>query len=224
MVRPQVFVLGDSISLDYGESLRSSLAPWADYRRKEGGDLARLNLDVAGGANGGDSGQVLEYLEVAADDIGQPDLMLLNCGLHDIKRAQPANALQVPIDTYATQLNKIITLAAQRSWPLWWLRITPLLDNIHNRRPGIRFHRHAADVDAYNACADQLMAAAGIPIIDLHAFTLGLGDAIDLYRDHVHFQPAICAAQGHWLAGCVFSYVFISRGLCPLGLPRSALA
>jgi hypothetical protein len=61
------------------------------------------------------------------------------------------------------------------------------------------FHRFAADCDAYNQVADEIMSAVGIPIIDLHTFTRNLGP--DLYCDHVHFHESVRAQQAAFLAG-----------------------
>ena len=69
-----------------------------------------------------------------------------------------------------------------------WVRTTPCDEAVHNK-PTSSFHRFAADGNAYNAAADTIMADAGIPMIDLHTFTVNLGD--DLYCDHVHFPVPI---------------------------------
>ena len=90
MSLPSCYVIGDSISIQYGPYLEAALAGTWQYARKEGDAEARLNLDIPIGANGGDSGRVLGFLSSWADSVTAPiyDLMLINCGLHDIKRAK----------------------------------------------------------------------------------------------------------------------------------------
>jgi hypothetical protein len=88
--------------------------------------------------------------------------------------------------------------------PLVWVRTTPCDEAVHNTRPGMTFHRFAADCAAYNAVADEVMAAAGVPTIDLHSFTASLGG--EVYCDHVHFHEAVREKQGAYIAGWVDAY------------------
>ena len=57
----------------------------------------------------------------------------------------------------------------------------------------------------YNAAADGVMAAAGVPMIDLYTFTRNLGP--DLYCDHVHFHEHVREKQGAFVAGWVMGYL-----------------
>jgi hypothetical protein len=59
----KIYVLGDSISMQYGPSLEAYLEGVISYSRKEGEEEALLNLDNPRGANGGDSGMVLTFLK-----------------------------------------------------------------------------------------------------------------------------------------------------------------
>ena len=82
----KIYVLGDSISIGYGPFLESYLKGMIEYSRKQGEEEALLNLDNPQGANGGDSSMVLSFLKSKAEAGGiDADLLLLNCGLHDIK-------------------------------------------------------------------------------------------------------------------------------------------
>ncbi|MCB0124945.1 MAG: SGNH/GDSL hydrolase family protein, partial [Caldilineaceae bacterium] len=104
----KLFIVGDSISIQYGPYLAAALHGVMDYSRKEGEKEALLNLDQPQGANGGDSSMVLAYLQAKAAAGGiDADLLLLNCGLHDIKTNPATGAKQVPIDQYAQNLQQI---------------------------------------------------------------------------------------------------------------------
>lgn len=59
---PSLYLIGDSISIDYHRHLKSLLAEEYVYRRKGGVEKARKNLDKVQGANGGDSACVLAHL------------------------------------------------------------------------------------------------------------------------------------------------------------------
>jgi len=198
-----VFVVGDSISIQYGPFLERFLRGVFSYARKEGEREALLNLDRPQGANGGDSSMVLEYLRaLVATGTFRPDLLLVNCGLHDIKTDPAAGTKQVPLETYRRNLAEIAGLCRTAGVRLVWIRTTPCDEAVHNRRPGMAFHRFAADCAAYNEAADAVMAAAAVPAIDLYTFTVNLGP--DLYCDHVHFHTHIREKQAAFIAGWLF--------------------
>lgn len=194
-----IFVVGDSISIQYGPYLEQALQGVMGYARKEGEAEALLNLDQPMGANGGDSSMVLDYLRGMSEGGGiNADLLLVNCGLHDIKTDPETGTKQIPLDQYRANLTAIVQLVAQMQPRLIWIRTTPCDEAVHNQaQPS--FHRFAADCATYNAAADQIMAEAGVPSIDLHTFTQNLGD--DLYCDHVHFHESVRAQQGAFIAG-----------------------
>jgi len=120
----------------------------------------------------------------------------VNCGLHDIKTNPATGAKQVPLDQYRTNLRAIVALLGAK---LIWIRTTPCDERVHNARPGMEFFRYAADGLTYNQAADEIMAAADVPVIDLYTFTVNLGP--ELYCDHVHFHEAIREKQAAFIAG-----------------------
>ena len=195
----KIYVVGDSISIQYGPCLMQYLEGLMGYARKEGEAEARLNLDAPIGGNGGDSSRVLSFLRAMAKSGGvDANLLLVNCGLHDIKRHPKTGALQVSINAYEDNLRSIISVARDMQITLIWIRTTPCDEKVHNR-PGASVHRFSADCAAYNAVADRVMNDAGVPLIDLHAFTRNLGP--DLYCDHVHFREHIREKQAAFIAG-----------------------
>jgi lysophospholipase L1-like esterase len=201
----KVYIIGDSISIHYGPYLKRYLAGLMEYARKEGEEEALLNLDRPQGANGGDSSMVLDFLKAKAASGGlAADLLLVNCGLHDIKTDPKTGAKQVPMDQYRRNLEAIVALTARMRLPMVWIRTTPCDETVHNARCG-GFHRFKADNAAYNAAADDIMKRAGIPLIDLHTFTLNLGP--DIYCDHVHFPEPIREKQAAFIAGWLTAYI-----------------
>lgn len=196
---PSLFVVGDSISIDYHPYLEKLAVGRFGYARKGGIEEARQDLDAAAGANGGDSSRVRAYLtEVLSGELAA-DHVVVNCGLHDIKRAPtPDDPCQVPLATYEDNIRAIVALVTASGRGLFWITTTPLNEGWQAHRP-MPFHRLAADLDAYNAAAARIMQGAGVPMIDLHAFTRDLGD--DSFRDHVHFTPETSARQAAYLVG-----------------------
>jgi lysophospholipase L1-like esterase len=201
--RPSVFVIGDSISMQYGPYLQNQLNGFFDYDRKRDDGRGTRNLDNPEGANGGDSGMVLEYLELRLKDPGfKPDILLLNCGLHDIKRNSQSAVIQVDEQRYQRNLEAIYKLAKARNIQLVWLRTTPVVNERHNTRSKV-FHRFDKDVDRYNAIADEVFRKRKVPVIDLYQFTLNLGN--DTYIDHVHYNESARALQAAFIAGALIT-------------------
>lgn len=225
---PRVFVIGDSISLHYGPPLERLLAGRMSYTRKRdeptpgsaeatapaaaraaAAATAPASLDYPlgpFGENAGDSGMVLAYLRARHSALRDPapDVLLLNCGLHDLKVGTLDGRHRVPLDEYRANLSAILELATTIPLPLLWVSTTPVHDETHAAHADLLgFTRRQADVESYNQSARELMRAAGVPIVDLHDFTLGLmdGDPASVYLDHVHFVEPVRRAQAEFLAG-----------------------
>jgi hypothetical protein len=197
MNAPTLHVVGDSISIHYGPYLQAMLTGVMTYSRKTAPDGS---LDDAGAANGGDSSRVLDYLRTLQPD--RPfDLLLINCGLHDIKRDVMSRALQVLLDCYEANLREILAEAQRLAAQTIWIRTTPVIDERHNRL-NTTFQRFASDVEAYNLTADRVMREHGITTIDLFTFTRNLGP--DIYADHVHFTADVRAQQAAFTAGHLY--------------------
>jgi lysophospholipase L1-like esterase len=199
VVKPiKLFVLGDSISLQYGPYLEKDLTGAFVIQRKAGTYEALKNLDIPNGANGGDSRMVLNYLKLKLDDPKfHPDVLVLNCGLHDIKRDKASNKIAVDSIQYRQNLTTICTLLDQKKIPLIWVRTTNVVDSIHAKNPVInRYHK---DLIQYNQIADEVMKNQHIPSIDLYSFTLNLGG--NRFVDHVHYNAETQALQAAYIAG-----------------------
>lgn len=191
------FLLGDSISIHYGPLLAEHIRPFATLARKTGpaGDL-----DNPEGQNGGDSRRCLTYLRERFAEPGfRPDWLLLNCGLHDLRRGVSGErAYQVPLPEYRANLEAMFALARAHGRRVCWIRTTPVDEAVHNAHSAA-FHRFAADVEAYNAAADNLCRRLDVPQIDLFGFTRPFCPGA--FADHVHFDGPMRERQACFLAG-----------------------
>lgn len=202
---PRLFLVGDSISIQYTPYLKDYLQEMVVFARKEDDGAAKEDLDVPTGANGGDSRMVLEYLRSKMEEPGfTPDFLLLNCGLHDIKRDVTTGKAQVSETEYKENLEAIVSVVRQKNIQLIWIRSTPVVDSIHNSRSKA-FHRFASDLEAYNRIADDVFEKARIPIIDLYRFTQSLG--IAQIADHVHYRESARALQAAYISGFLQNYL-----------------
>ena len=200
----RIYIVGDSISIQYGPYLKAYLDGAMVYSRKGGEEEATLNLDNPQGANGGDSSMVLSFLRSKVESGGiDADLLLINCGLHDIRTDPDTGKRQVLIDEYAENLRAIVHTTARMKPRLVWIRTTPCDEAVHNHA-GMNVHRFSADCEDYNRVADKIMKEAGVPSLDLHSFTQNIGS--DLYCDHVHFHEHIREKQAAFIAGWLMGY------------------
>jgi hypothetical protein len=191
---PTLHVVGDSIAIHYGLYLQAMLTGVMTYSRKTAPERSTSDTSAA---NGGDSSIVLGYLRTLQPD--RPfNILLINCGLHDIKHDVTTHAVQVPLDRYEANLRAILAEARRLAACTIWVRPTSVIDERHNRL-NTTFQRFEADVEAYNAAADRIMQERGIATIDLFTFTRNLGP--DVHADHVHFTAEVRAQQAAFIAG-----------------------
>lgn len=171
-----------------GDSITGGLTDWGrrGYARLVQDGLASEWVIKTLPENGGDSRQLRSNLDHWLGD-QHVDVIHFNCGLHDIRRSPGTMTMQVPLEEYAVNLHHIVSWLRRRGATLIWARTTPVLDG--HRHPSKFFVRFNADVDAYNAVADDIMAAAGITINDLHGAVTAAGMEHCLSEDGVHMTP-----------------------------------
>jgi lysophospholipase L1-like esterase len=134
--------------------------------------------------NGGDSANVLANVEAWLAD-ARPDIVTLNCGLHDIHRDRATGQCQVPAEAYRDNLAAILGHLKDAGTSNVWLPTTPVIEARHQAvKP---FDRYNRDVDSYNRIALELVSREGLPTVDLHAAARELGLEAGLLEDGVHF-------------------------------------
>ncbi len=195
----KLFILGDSISIHYGPYLEELLSSDFIYSRKSGEEKALENLDDPLGANGGSSALVLSFLESAlgSGEI-EAEVLLVNAGLHDIRRDPQSDEINIAEKAYQRNLEKIVSSIESHKKKLIWIRTTPCYEEIHNSRIN-DFHRFSKDCIHYNQIADSVMKENNVPSIDLYTFCERMGT--EIYRDHVHFSEEVRRLQAAFIAG-----------------------
>ena len=162
------------------------------------------DLDKATKVNGGDSSNVLAYLKEFTEL--EYDVLLLNCGLHDIKTT---TGRQIEPEAYERNLREILEFVKK---PVIWVRTTPV-DDARHQKYSPKFSRYDKDVVLYNEIADKVMAEYGVPEIDLYHFTKALMRDGEVYgeKDHVHFCDQVRKLQAAYIAGAVMEIVIGDR-------------
>lgn len=217
--QPAVHLVGDSISINYHETLAALAEGNYEYTRKGGLAEADANPDQGVGANGGDSARVLSYLDqVLGAGVIQAPYLVVNCGLHDIKTNPESGERQVELAEYRRNLEALVRRVRLAGKQLIWITTTPVDEGRHQRFSS-SFHRYEADLDAYNRAAAEIMESAQVPVIDLYAFTAKLTQSEgDPFRDHVHFRPEVSARQGAYVHKRLLEY-FAKNYIEPSPLP-----
>ena len=186
---PLVVLIGDSIRMGYQDHVISQLAGRAEiWVPKE---------------NGGDSRNILAHLDQWVFS-RQPDLVHINCGLHDLKRAFGAES-EVPVDEYGRNVRQILQRLQRELDGVVWATTTPVDENWHHQNKG--FDRLEADVDAYNAAARAVAEDLGVPIDDLFAVVESEGKARLLIQDGVHFTEEGSQLLGRVVAECIWGHL-----------------
>lgn len=201
--KKRLLVIGDSISLGYGPELKNMLANDFDYNTKETGS-GYGNLDIPTGPNSGDSRMVLEYFRhLCKNKKFHTDLLVLNCGLHDIKTVPQSNTKTISKTLYKNDLDSIFTIIKKMKIRLIWVNTTPVNDSIHNSKR-VGFYRYNKDVVEYNHIADSICSRRNIPVIDLYNFSTKF--PVSAIADHVHFKPEFAKLQAAFIAGFIQYY------------------
>ena len=160
--------------------------------------------------NGADSANVLAHLEEWVIQ-QQPDVVHLNCGLHDLKRSKIDGRHQVELDRYADNLRQIVSRIRERTVAtLVFANTTPILDERHAKR-GADFDRTEADVRKYNATAIAIMSELGVPVHDLHWVVEHGGPESMLGPDGTHYTAAGSARLAEAVADCVLRQSTLHR-------------
>ena len=222
-----IFVVGDSISLYYHKYLKHNLENLAVYYRKgneeeiERALTPGVPLEELWKANGGTSTRVLEYLKEKTKNClknkkstnpQKLDLILFNCGLHDIKTMGTSEKRQVNLSKYAHNLKKIVSLVKKLqknglNEKLFWINTTPVDNNRHNSVRNKNF-RYNEDVLKYNKIAEDIMKKNNIQIIDLYTFTKNILEKDnDCFRDELHYNDNVSKQQADYITKQIKPYL-----------------
>jgi len=183
-VKPKIILIGDSIRMGYQPTVIEQLSAIADVSGPE--------------ENGGTSENILVHMDEWI--ISQsPDIVHINCGLHDIKNPFDASAIDIPIDRYETNVRTILgRLKDESGAQIVWATTTPVNEQRHRAHKD--FLRFNADVSACNEAAKKLAVEFGARVNDLHSTVTEAGPDKILLEDGVHYSEEGYALLGKTVA------------------------
>ena len=149
---PKVLLLGDSIRMSYQPVVANILKGRADVV----GPLDNCQYSLF----------TLSSLDRWLGELGQPDAVHWNNGMHDAGHNPNRNPVQIPLDMYRGNLEFILRRLKALTPHVIWATMTP----VHPGRPfrNDEWSWRNEEIDRYNEAALELMAKESVPINDLH--------------------------------------------------------
>ena len=175
-----LFVLGDSISIDYGPYLGAAVNGVFKYSRKQNPQNPDEVPEALKDQNGRTSKLCFEYLKYEVDRGVKYDILMINCGIHDMSTG-------VSISEYEIYIDQLVKFAKANCNDFVWVTSTD-------------FGNKADKVAQYNEVATRIMTANNIFIIDLNKISNAYGVIDDITRDSTHFKPEYAEKQGQEIA------------------------
>lgn len=188
-----VILWGDSIRIGYGPFVANELAGVATVSWPEG--------------NGQSSTVMLTQWQNWLGN-ARPDVLHLNCGLHDVKTVSARRRdLVVPLEFYRRNL-ELLFGELRFSLPdarLIFATTTPVVESKTNE-PGRAFHRFNADIEAANDAARAIAARHDVAINDLWKLVTERGPETMINPDGVHYDDANSRILGAAVARFIAVY------------------
>lgn len=190
MRKKKVLLLGDSIRLSYQPIV---------------GEILKNKSDVVGpSSNCRFSLYTLTMLDEWLEELGTPDIVHWNNGLHDIGHNPFRSPVQIPLDMYISNLQFTLNILKKTKANIIWATTTP----VHPDRPFTDkdWAWKNEEISLYNESSLAIMNQYNIPVNDLNSI---VGSNIDKYlsEDKLHLSElgqikcgqAVAKAVGHYI-------------------------
>lgn len=151
--KPIVWLLGDSIRMSYQPLVANALAGIADV--------------IGPAENGQFSLYTLSSLNRWIQELGKPDVVHWNNGIHDAGRNPDRRPVQIPLPDYRGNIELVLRRLREMTPHVIWATSTP----VHPDRPfaADQWSWRNQEIDRYNQAALDVMRAHDVPVNDLHA-------------------------------------------------------
>ena len=171
--RPRVLLLGDSIRMSYQPHVTRLL----DGKAMVVGPADNCQYSL----------YTLSSMDRWIGDLGRPDIVHWNNGIHDSGHNPARSPVQIPIDVYRANLNFILERLLDLTRDVIWATITP----VHPDRPfrDTEWSWRNEDIDRYDDVARELMESRGVRINDLHGLVMANLNEF-LGEDQLHLSEA----------------------------------
>ncbi len=167
----KVLLLGDSIRISYEPAVRALL----EQRATVVGPLENCQFSL----------YTLSALARWLTELGNPDVVHWNNGIHDVGHNPNRRPIQMPLDVYVGNIGLILKQLRATGARIIWATMTPT----HPYRPFLadQWSWRNEEIDRYNAAVLPLMQQEGVPVDDLHAVVSENCDLL-LSEDQLHLS------------------------------------
>lgn len=171
--KAHVLLLGDSIRMSYQPLVAKALQDMTDV--------------VGPAENGQYSLYTLSSLQRWLDQLGRPDIVHWNNGLHDVGHNPARSPVQIPLDMYRKNIEFILRRLLETEAQVIWATTTP----VHPDRPfrPDQWSWRNEEINQYNYAALDIMGRYDIPVNDLHSIVMSDVDRY-LSEDQLHLSEA----------------------------------
>ena len=168
---PRILLLGDSIRMSYQATVAKILSGRADV--------------VGPADNCQFSTYTLESIDRWVSELGVPDVVHWNNGIHDAGHNPVRTPVQIPLETYGKNLELILSRLKEMTPNVIWATSTP----VHPDRPfrDDQWGWRNEEIDQYNSVATELMNKRSISINDLHSL-VAADPGLYLSEDQLHLS------------------------------------
>ena len=170
---PKVLLLGDSIRMSYQPFVTEALEAAAEVLGP--GENCQYSLFT------------LSSLDRWIGQLGKPDIVHWNNGLHDVGHNPNRVPVQIPLEIYLGNLEIILRRLRQIAPIVIWATTTPVGPDRPFRSD--QWSWRTEEVDRYNDAAVRLMKDLEVPINDLHDLVSRNLEGY-LSEDHLHLNEA----------------------------------
>ncbi len=201
---PKVLIFGDSISGGYSNHLKKLLDGKAAVTKLGAVAGYRIQTETVWHSRGSSKNLMVGSAKAFIADFerierhlseNKYDVIHFNFGLNDLFRGRKGT-WHNPVDQYAKDLEKIVTLLKKYGAKVIWATTTPIPDYDDARPKGEEL--------IYNAAAEKVMKKHNIPINDLHSVVTGWDGYTEWRKgDDVHFNGAVCKMLAEQVAEAV---------------------
>jgi len=169
--KAKVLLLGDSIRMSYQPLVAEMLEDEAEVVGPE--------------ENCQFSAFTLSSLDRWIEELGKPDVVHWNNGIHDVGHNPDRKPVQYPLDEYISNLKGIIMKLRETGAKIIWATSTP----VHPERPftSDSWAWRNDEIDQYNKAALELIKGESIPVDNLHSIVAKDVDAY-LAEDMLHLS------------------------------------
>jgi lysophospholipase L1-like esterase len=167
----KVVLIGDSIRIGYQEYVEEFLKGLAVVRFPKGSSFTSTDVLI----------HVDDWIIAH-----KPDVVHINCGLHDVRREKSTGKIKTPLGRYKADISKILQrIVHGTSAKLIWATSTPVNEEWHNEIKD--FDRFLDDIRVYNAVSIEICRELGVEVNDLYGRISKAGADALLAPDGVHF-------------------------------------